>query len=128
MVSKIRKLAEYYYVANRQRQAWFSGKFRLFVSAVVATGILLVYYHLQSAYSHDGTPIQILIGQNAYLLYEKLFNWFIAGMFFGILAAGLLFEGEFILGIWKTLKHLEKGTTEQLGPPTRPPHGKARKH
>ena len=108
---KIKTLRGYYVSAHEKRMQFYSWKWRLFAVLLAVLIVLFVNDYLQAKYaptvvytlSPDGS-----ISPASYTLADKLFNWFMTGVIFGIIALAILYEGEFLLGINKMIKAWEK--------------------
>jgi len=108
---KLGVLKNYYASAHGIRRDFFNLKWRLFVILLAALLVLFVNDYLQNKYaataviaiSPDGTA-----DAAPYALPDKLFNWFMTGVLFGIVALGVLNEGEFILGLRRMIMRFER--------------------
>ena len=107
----MKKLLEYYRAANKHRRNWFHWKLRVSIIALLTIALLLVYYYLDSNYYCLVEAGQCHGLQGAFLS-ELLFNWFVLGAFFGFAVFAIAMEGEFILGLRKIVKALEKDAEE----------------
>src|SRR3989344_3410070 len=111
VLKKLRVLRGYYVSAHKMRTDFFNWKWRLFIILIAALALLFINDYLQYKYTSaivqeiqpDGT-----LAAADYALSGKLFNWFMTGVLFGIIALAALYEGEFILGLRKMAKSLEK--------------------
>ncbi|MEM4255043.1 MAG: hypothetical protein QXR53_01805 [Candidatus Norongarragalinales archaeon] len=111
-------LRGYYISAHRQRMDFFNWKWRLFVILLASLLVLFINDYLQAKYvgtvafeaKADGS-----LEAAAYAMPDKLFNWFMTGVLFGIVALAVLYEGEFILGLRKMIARFEKQAETQFG-------------
>ncbi len=108
---KLGVLKNYYMSAHGIRRDFFNWKWRLFVILLAALLVLFVNDYLQGKYA--GTAVIAISPDGTadaapYTLPDKLFNWFMTGMLFGIVALAVLYEGEFILGLRRMVVHFEK--------------------
>ncbi len=99
---RVHRFLALYQSSQRERLAWFSARWRLFICLLLACAILLTYGYLQGKYFAVSTAYQPV-----FIVSEKLFYWFIVGLFFGLAAMFLVTEGEHALGLWKLSKKLE---------------------
>ena len=100
--SKMERFLRYRKVLARQRHISFSAPWRIFIMGVAA---LLLYYMwsvLQSKYTGSTIPL------GAGSIGDLLFAWFFYGMILGVMLFALLFEGEYLLGVWKVASSVEK--------------------
>ena len=51
-----------------------------------------------------------------FILADKLFYWFMIGALFGIIAIGMIFEGEFLLGLRNISRELADAEKKILKP------------
>lgn len=108
---RLKILRGYYISAHRTRMDFYSWKWRLFVILLAGLAILFINDYLQTKYvgtvafeaKADGS-----LEAASYTVGDKLFNWFMTGMLFGIVALAILYEGEFILGLRKMVVRFEK--------------------
>ena len=108
-----KNLFNFYSFIHHKRKLWFSWKWRLFCVLLAIAIILIVQEYLESRYL---IPTNDLLGKT-FLLSDRLFYWFMTGTLFGIITLAVLYEGEFILGLRRVVKHMEKqsaGESEQL--------------
>lgn len=107
----MKKFLQYYHAAARHRRNWSHWKFRLFMVIATMAGFFAVMNHLEANFR-----CSLSAGQCASLggvfLSELLFQWFVAGAFFGFLVFAILMEGEFALGIRKIVRALENDVEE----------------
>lgn len=108
---KLGVLKNYYLSANGIRRNFYSWKWRLFVALLAALVILSVNEYLQTKYAATAV-LQINADGNAgeapYTLPDKMFNWFMTGVLFGIVALAVLYEGEFILSLRRMIARFER--------------------
>lgn len=88
-----------YRVAHKYREEWYNIKWRAIVILVSVAFILFVYQYLDLKY-------YFYVQDYDFFLSERLFNWFMIGSLFGIIAVGMIFEGEFLLGLRNISKEL----------------------
>ncbi|MFH0713672.1 MAG: hypothetical protein V1722_03925 [Candidatus Micrarchaeota archaeon] len=99
---------KFYKFANKQRDEFYSIKWRLFVTAIIVVIMWFVYNHLQTTY--PSAPEMAIISAasgTAVQASDRLFNWFVTGFFVGFLAFALMFEGEFLIASMKISKLLK---------------------
>ncbi len=101
----------FYSLVHHKRKLWFSWKWRVFCVLLAIAIILIVQEYLELRYLLPATD---LLGKT-FLLSERLFYWFMTGTLFGIITLAVIYEGEFILGLRRVVKHMERqgvGTSE----------------
>ncbi len=52
--------------------------------------------------------------QGGYFVIEKVFYWFMAGFFVGALALAVMYEGDFLIGLWRLGKKIEEESLKKL--------------
>lgn len=97
-----------YKVAHKYREEWYDIRWRAIIILASVGFIFFINYYLGSKYF-------FIIEEFQFVLSEKLFYWFMIGTLFGIISIGMIFEGEFLLGLRRISKEL-KGTKEELLP------------
>ncbi len=115
---KLGVLKNYYLSAHGIRRDFYNWKWRLFIIFLACLVILFINDYLQGKYvatvafeaKADGT-----LEAASYAFADKLFNWFMTGVLFGIIALAVLYEGEFILGLRKMISKFEKQAQSQVG-------------
>lgn len=117
--TKMGQLGAYYSIANRKRAELTSAKWRITVIALVLIAILVVHTHLNNKYGADyvSTGIQTINGvaeETGYVVLEKVFYWFMAGFFVGALALAVMYEGDFIIGLWRLGRKLEQESLKKI--------------
>ncbi len=107
-------LKGFYISAHSRRRDFFSWKWRLFVMLLVAAVALVIndYVHDKYALAAAYTIDPQTGGTTEFVLADKLFNWFMTGTLFGIIALAALYEGEFVLGLRKMIRQVGKGAAE----------------
>ncbi len=93
--SRLGRFLEYQRVLARQRHVSFNAPWRVFIIVVSA---LLLYYAwsvLHFEYTGDSIPL------GGGTIGDLLFNWFFYGMIIGAALFAFLFEGEYIIGVWR---------------------------
>lgn len=107
---RFKKFLHFYGVAHRSRSTWYNLKWRAIVILLVGILIIFVQDYLNAKYA-----LPVLYNGRETLLSEKLFYWFMTGLFAGLISFALLFEGEFILGVRRLHKQMEEGLTKLEG-------------
>ena len=103
-----------YHFANKQRDEFYSVKWRLLVIALIIAVMWFAYTSLQTAYPTSPDRVVTSATSNTALqASERMFNWFVTGFFAGFLAFALMFEGEFILATMKIAKKLTPTTLKK---------------
>ncbi len=131
---KLGVLKNYYISAHGIRRDFYNWKWRLFVALLAALVILYINDYVQDKYAltavYHVNP-QGGLAPADYTLSGKIFNWFMTGMLFGIIALAVLYEGEFILGLRKMINHFEHDAGRAVGnafsPPAAPVSPRGRK-
>ncbi|OIO26153.1 hypothetical protein AUJ14_02500 [Candidatus Micrarchaeota archaeon CG1_02_55_22] len=101
-LKKLKKFAGYYGEANRARTQHSSGKWRILVVLLLISTILVVKDYLSDKYIAEFAENPI-----AYLVLDKVLYWFVSGIMVGIAFSWLMFEGEFMIAVWRIGKQLE---------------------
>jgi len=101
-LKKLKKFAGYYGAANRSRAQHSSGKWRILVVLLLISTILVVKDYLTDKYIAEFAENPI-----AYLVLDKVLYWFVSGIMIGIAFSWLMFEGEFMIAVWRIGKQLE---------------------
>ncbi|MFH1258193.1 MAG: hypothetical protein ABIG96_06585 [Candidatus Micrarchaeota archaeon] len=104
-MGEIRDLMRAYKVAHTYREEWFNIKWRLVVVALSMLFIGFVYWYLNF---YDNGRYFFVVPEYQFLLSEQLFKWFMIGAMFGIISIGLIFEGEFLIGLRNISKELSQ--------------------
>ena len=100
--SRVQRFLKYQKVLSRQRHVSFNAPWRVLVILVSA---LLLYYAWSVLHLHyTGTSIPLGMGT----IGDLLFNWFFYGMVIGAALFAFLFEGEYVLGVWKLASSVER--------------------
>ena len=106
---KAKKLWTYYKTAHQTRLQFFSLTWRVIVVLIAVLSMLFIYDYLANKYflvvSGIGDP---------FLLADRLFYWFIVGVFFGVVAIGVIYEGEYLINLNKFAKDVERETGDVL--------------
>ncbi len=101
--SRTQRFLKYHRVLTKQRHVAFHPVWRVFI--IVVAGLILYYAWgtLQAKYSITALPPGVpgTIG-------DLLFKWFFYGMLLGVMLFAFLFEGEYLLGVWRLAKGVEK--------------------
>lgn len=115
---KLGILGGYYVSAHRRRMDFYSWKWRLFIILLAALLALFINDYLQTKYElavvYQVNPAGAL-QEVDYTLAQKLFNWFMTGTLFGIVVLAVMYEGEFIIGLFKIVSRFEKQAERQVG-------------
>ncbi|MBI5635552.1 hypothetical protein HY993_01150 [Candidatus Micrarchaeota archaeon] len=64
--------------------------------------------------------------KGGYFVVEKVFYWFMAGFFVGALALAVMYEGDFLIGLWKLGRKIDEESLEKLRGKSARPRGKKR--
>ncbi|PIO03833.1 hypothetical protein COT57_00130 [Candidatus Micrarchaeota archaeon CG09_land_8_20_14_0_10_55_25] len=108
---KLGGLLDYYTYLGRKRVQYFSWKWRVIVILLALSVSAYVYDLLNEKYFFFVEAGS----QGAFLLSDKLFSWFMTGFLFGVLALGLLYEGELLVNWRRLFRDVEGGVGEFLG-------------
>ncbi len=114
-MGEIKEIMRAYKVAHKYREEWYDIRWRGVIVLFSAFFIGFVYWYLQNRYFY-------VVEEFQFLLSEKLFYWFMIGSLFGIISIGLIFEGEFFLGLRNIAKELslaDKKLDSKKGKPQR---------
>ncbi len=84
--------------AHQTRKAYLHKRLRLFIAICAVIFMMLVYAYLTGKYNYLITPLQ---GGTPFLLTDKLFYWFMAGLLAGAFIAHLTNEAEYLYSVWK---------------------------
>lgn len=106
---RLKKIAKYYRMTTPTRAAWHSTTWRIIVILLAVVLSLYVNDYLQGKYYQV-----IELPSGIAILADKLFSWFMTGAVFGMLLVGLMYEGEFIIGLNKLTKNLEANAQAEL--------------
>ncbi len=126
----MRELIRAYRVAHKYREEWYNLKWRTLVILATVSFIIFVYKYLNDRYDWVIDPFEFVANPIAFHLADKLFYWFMIGALFGIIAVGMIFEGEFLIGlrnISKELSDAEKGKIIRLEPAKKVPFARSNK-
>ena len=124
VLKKLKKFSGYYSIAHSQRVKMSSPKWRIILILIAVSIVLIANEYLQANYS----TVVYANGKSRFLP-ETLFNWFMTGTAFGILILALMYEGEFILALRKTVNEIESNAKEKIASitKTKQPKGKVKK-
>ncbi len=110
----LRKILKYYAWAHKTKTAQslrsVNLAWRVSVIILVALAIFLVYDYLQGKYPDAVTYTPLAEGAlpQVFILGEKLFTWFLIGVFFGIIAVSVINEGEYFLAVRRIALDVER--------------------
>lgn len=111
MIRRLKKYASFYKIAHNERVKLYHLKWRLFVILLIASLMILIYEYLQGRYPYG---VFDAIKGTKFLLADRVFEWFAIGVIFGVVALSAMYEGEFILGVRRLVKHFEHQTADLL--------------
>lgn len=111
MIRRLKKYASFYKIAHNERVKLYHLKWRLFVILLTASLMILIYEYLQGRYPYG---VFDAIKGTKFLLADRVFEWFAIGVIFGVVALSAMYEGEFILGVRRLVKHFERQTADLL--------------
>ncbi len=103
----LREALKLYKFANKQRDEFYSVKWRLFVALLIVVAMWFAYNYLQSTYPASPERLVASASGTALQASERMFNWFVTGFLLGFLAFALMFEGEFLIASMKIAKLLK---------------------
>ena len=99
MKERHEKLLSYYHALHHRRREWFDWRIRLVAMIIGLVVLGAVYTFFNSRYS-----CAVIDGRGAIIIVpELLFNIFIAGSLFGMVLFAFITEGEYLLGVRKTV-------------------------
>lgn len=109
----LRKALRYYSIARRMKRAQtlrsINLAWRISAIIIIAFAIFLVYDYLQGKYPEAITYTPLAGGlPQVFILGEKLFTWFLIGVFFGIIAISVINEGEYFLAVRRIALEIER--------------------
>jgi|GEM_PF-1751145 len=110
-MGKLGRFAKVYRHADKQRQPWFNAKWRLLVILATMISALLIRDYLEGKYLAEFVATSVPV----FLVLDKVIYWFLVGIIFGAMAMWLMFEGEFAIGLYKSLSHYEKQVEREFG-------------
>jgi hypothetical protein len=108
-MAQMKELFRAYKVAHKYREQWYNIKWRAVMILASVLFITFVYWYLGQHYFY-------VIEEFQFVLSERLFYWFMIGALFGIISIGLIFEGEFLLGLHDISKELAEAEKNILSP------------
>lgn len=115
---KIGVLRDYYVSAHKRRMNYFNLKWRLFVILLAVASILVVNDYVHDKYAlavvYNVDPQGGGLNPAGYTLAGKMFDWFMTGVLFGIVALGVLNEGEYVIALRKIAAELERGAEKTV--------------
>lgn len=108
---KLARFVEAWRHENRMRAPWFNAKWRLLVVLLLVSSVLFIRDYLEGKYIAEfaATPVPV------YLVLDKVMYWLLVGVVLGGAAVSLMFEGEFAIGLWKSMVHFEKQVGREFG-------------
>lgn len=113
-MAKLKNFLGLYRHANQHRRTLTSLKWRAFAVLLLISFMLVIKEYLTQKYLAEFAENPL-----AYLILDKVYYWFIAGTIIGIAFSWLLYEGEFVIGVWKLTKSIEhnamKGMAKIVG-------------
>ncbi len=113
MLKKARKALSYYTLARRTKRAQslrsVNLAWRVSAIIIIALAIFMIYDYLQGKYPEAVTYTPLAAGAlpQVFILGDKLFTWFLIGVFFGIIALSVINEGEYFLAVRRLAKEIE---------------------
>jgi hypothetical protein len=114
----MKKFLDYYRLSNRHRHSWFNLKWRLFVVLLLALFMAIIKDYLTGGYASYVIFSPVTQSTAPFLngvATTTLFYWFFVGIIVGAFTAWLIFEGEYALGMYKTVKRMEREALEAMG-------------
>lgn len=109
VLKKLEKFSGYYVAAHGQRLKLTHLKWRTIWILMAVLAVLMVNDYLQFNYS-----VVVEANGKARYLPETLFNWFMTGVAFGIIALAVMYEGEFILSLRRLSREVEGKVKEKI--------------
>jgi len=108
-----RKALKYYSWAHKAKRTQSLRSINLAWRAsaiiLIALAIFLVYDYLQGKYPEAVSYTQLATGTTqVIILGDKLFTWFLIGVFFGIIALSVINEGEYFLAVRRVAQEIER--------------------
>ncbi|MFH0835674.1 MAG: hypothetical protein V1834_00755 [Candidatus Micrarchaeota archaeon] len=107
---RVKALWGYYKTAHQTRFQFYNLTWRVIVVLLAALSMFFIYDYLTWKYTFP-----VVLSGASFLLADKLFYWFMVGVFFGIVAMGLIYEGEYLINLNKFGKEVEKETIRAIG-------------
>ncbi|MBI5225511.1 hypothetical protein HY989_06595 [Candidatus Micrarchaeota archaeon] len=104
-MGQVKELMRAYKVAHKYREEWYNIKWRGMIVLLSTFFIGFIYWYLGSQFGY-------YVQQYDFFLSDKLFHWFMIGSLFGIISIGMIFEGEFFLGLRNIAKELSHADNE----------------
>ena len=83
---------------HQTRKAYFHKRLRLFIAICAVIFLMLVYAYINAKYDFLASPLD---GSAAFILSDKLFYWFLAGLIAGAFIAHFTNEAEHLYSVWK---------------------------
>ncbi|MFH1750706.1 MAG: hypothetical protein ABH863_03450 [Candidatus Micrarchaeota archaeon] len=111
-MGQVKELLRAYKFAHKYREEWYNIKWRMLVILASVSFIIFVNQYLYGKYDW-------FVEEFNFFLAERLFYWFMIGALFGIIAVGMIFEGEFLIGLRNIANELsltEKGMERKEKP------------
>ena len=119
MKERHEKLLSYYHALHHRRREWFDWRIRLAAMIIGLAVLGAVYTFFNARYS-----CAVIDGRGSIIFVSDLvFNIFIAGSLFGMVLFAFITEGEYLLGMRKTVYSIIE--SEEAGA-MRKPQQKAR--
>jgi hypothetical protein len=108
--SRIDRFVRYQRVLGRQRHVSFNAPWRVVIIALSALVLYYVWSTLTFKYAVASLP-----AGSPETIGSLLFSWFFYGALLGIITFALLFEGEYLIGVWRLAGKVEKGLERDAG-------------
>jgi hypothetical protein len=114
MLKKARKALSYYSLARRTKRAQslrsINLAWRAIAIVLIALAIFIIYDYLQGKYPEavSYTPLAAGALPQVFLLGDKLFTWFLIGVFFGVIAISVINEGEYFIAVSRIARDIER--------------------
>ncbi len=124
-MGEMQRMMRAYRVAHKYREEWYNVKWRAVVVMLAIAFIIFIYWYL--GINKDYYWLVEVPSGETFWLSEKIFNWFMIGALFGIISVGMIFEGEFFLGLRHIARELDDAENAALKPPSRERKQKRRK-
>ena len=101
--SRMQRFVRYQRVLTRQRHVTFNAPWRIFLILVAALIMYYAWSTLQAKYAVTALPPAVpgTVG-------DLVFKWFFYGMLLGVVIFAFLFEGEYLLGVWRLASGVER--------------------
>ena len=99
---------------NTYRAQGINVKWRLFVSAILILFLVLGWAYAHKIPVEDALQNMVARSTTSSSPQDTLFEWYLTGIIVGMIVMTTLYEGEFLIGVWKALNEYKEMYVKKL--------------